>query len=315
MWKKLKKGIKKAANAVAKVANKIGDAAADAVAAVGNGIGDGLTWLSGKIPDAGVLGWLGDVISAAFTFIASLIKGGFAILAGLLSGFIKIIGGILTLDLDGILEGFGDIGSGIAGGVIAIVGALIGLVQVIFTIGRPRRLNARERELVSLVFQHSIATYNVRVVDGNAGLFSLNSRPFCLGDTIYMKKYEANTDPAVFVHECIHVWQNQHFGSRYTAEALYSQWWGVGYDWEQEASGGKDWDVFEREAQGMSIETVFNGGGVVRGATGGGAFFAEDDEMMRVFVSPATGVDWTSLANAATRSIRGATPWRLTGLA
>jgi hypothetical protein len=314
VWGKIKSGIKKAGNAVAKAVNKAADAVADIVETIGNGIGDGLTWLSEKIPDGGVLGWLGDVISGVMTVLAGLVKALGAIVGGLLSGIIKIVGGIVTLDLDGILEGFGDIGSGIAGGVIALGGAAIALVQVIFTVGRPRALNRAEHQLVDLVFQDSIATYNVRVVDGYAGVFSLNARPFVLGNTIYMKGYSAATDPATFVHECVHVWQNQHAGSRYAAEALASQWWGVKYDWEAEANAAKDWDYFEREAQGEFVESVFRSGGVAHGVTGKGAFFAENNEALRVFRSPTTSKDWTALANAATRTIRDATPWRVTGL-
>jgi hypothetical protein len=231
-----------------------------------------------------------------------------------LSGIIKIIGGIISWNLDGVVEGFGDLASGIAGAVIAILGGAAAFVQVIFTVGRPRRLNDEERRLISLVFRESIATYNVRVVDGKAGLFSLNGRPFVLGNIIYMKGFTAAADPSTFVHESTHIWQNQHAGPRYAAEALYSQQWGAGYDWEKEAEKKGDWDIFQREAQGEFIQTVYESGGLAHGAPGSGAFFAEDDEKLRLFLSPTTTKDWTALANAAVRTIRGMTPWRLSGL-
>jgi hypothetical protein len=312
VWGAIKRGIKKAANAVSKAVNKAADAVADAVATVGNAIGDALSWLGGKIPDGGFFGWLGDVISGVFTFVAGIVKAVGAILGGVLSGLIKIVGGILTLDLDGILEGLGDLASGIAGGLIAILGTAVALIQVIFTVGRPRKLNARERELIELVFRESVATYNVRVVDGGAGLFSINSRPFVLGDTIYMKGNDATNQPSTFVHECVHVWQNQHAGSRYTAEALAGQWWGDNYNWQKEAAEGRSWDRFQREPQGEFIEDVYDNGQVQRGSSGNGAFFDEDDESMRLFMDGPT--DRTALANAATTMIRDATPWRLSGL-
>jgi hypothetical protein len=93
VWGKIKKGIKKAANAVSKTVNKAADAVADVVEAVGNGINDGLSWLSDKIPDGGVLGWLGDVISGLTTLVAGAVKAVGAIVGGLLSGLIKIVGG------------------------------------------------------------------------------------------------------------------------------------------------------------------------------------------------------------------------------
>ena len=310
MWSK----IKKAANAVGKAVNKAADAIADVVETVGNGINDGLTRLGEKIPDGGVLGWLGDFVSGITTLVGGVIKGVGALIGGVLSGLIKIVGGIITWNGDGVVEGLGDLVSGIAGAVIAIVGSAVGLVQVIFTVGRPRRLNEEERRLITLVFKESIATYNVRVVDGKAGLFSLNSRPFVLGNTIYMKDFKAASDPSTFVHECTHIWQNQHAGPRYAAEALYSQQWGAGYDWEKEAEKKGDWGHFQREAQGEFMQTLYESGRVAHGATGGGTFFAEDDEKLRVFQSPSSAKDWTDLANAATTTIREMRPWRLSGL-
>jgi hypothetical protein len=313
LFSKIKKGIKKAANAVSKAVNKATDAIADAVETIGNGIGDGLSWLGSKIPwVGGVFGWLGDVVSSLTDLVSSLIKGIGTILGGLLSGLIKIVGGILTLDWDSIVEGFGDILAGIVGAVIGTAGKAIAVVQGIFTIGRPRPLNDIELRIIHLVFVDSIATYNVRVVDGFAGIYSINDRPFVLGNTIYMKDVGAAKEPAVFAHECVHVWQNQHLGSGYLADALAGQWWGAGYDWESQANAGKEWEEFEVETQGESIEDVFLEGGTVAGVTGNGTFFAEDDETQRIFVY--NQVDWTALANGAVRIIRGHTPWRLSEL-
>jgi hypothetical protein len=50
--------------------------------------------------------------------------------------------------------------------------------------------------------------------------------------------------------------------------------------------------------------TLYESGRVAHGATGGGTFFAEDDEKLRVFQSPSSAKDWTELANAATTTIR-----------
>jgi hypothetical protein len=313
LFSSIKKGIKKVGKAVSKAVNKATDAVADVVETIGNGIGDGLTWLGDQIPGiGGVFGWLGDILSGVTDLVSGVIKGIGAVVGGVLSGIIRIVGGIFTLDWDGIVGGFGDIVGGIGGAVIGILGKAAALVQVVFTIGRPRRLNDVELRIIGLVFEDSIATYNVRVVDGFAGIYSLNDRPFVLGNTIYMKDKSASRQPEVFAHECVHVWQNQHFGSAYAAEALASQWWGAGYDWESEADKGKEWEDFEREAQGESIEAIYSSGGTVGGATGNGAFFAESDETKRVFMFG--GKDRTALGNEAVRVIRGETPWRLSEL-
>lgn len=314
-FSKVKKGFKKVGKAIKKGVNKAADAVADAVKSVGNAVGDALSWLGKKIPGVGgVFGWLGDVVSSAFDLVGSVIKAAGAIVGGVLGGVVRIVGGILTLDGDEILAGLSDIASGVAGGVIVVLAKAWAFVQVVFTVGRPRPLNQTESAIVKLVFHDAIATYNVRVVDGNAGLYSLNDRPFVVGDTIYMKDHDAATEPGVFAHECVHVWQNQHLGSEYVADALASQWWGAEYVWEDEASEDEDWIAFEREAQGAFIEEVYDEGGTASSPSAGmGAFFAESDPSLRSFTPTVDGtvVDYTALANAATRTIRGETPWRL----
>lgn len=305
----IRKGIKKVAKSISKAVNKTTDAIADIVETIGNGVGDGLNWLGERIPGiGGALSWLGDVVSGATDFLSALIKGAGAILGGALSGIIRIGGGILTLDWDGIVGGFGDILGGLFGAALTIVGKGAALVQVFVGIGRPRALNDDELRIIRLVFESSIATYNVRVVDGFAGVYSINGRPFVLGDTIYMKDHVAAKEPGVFAHECVHVWQNQHVGSAYTAEALASQWWGAGYKWEKEADSGKEWEDFEREAQGESVLDIHRSAGTAAGVTGGGSFFAEAEEAKRVFVFK--GKDRTQLGNKAVRVIRGYASWR-----
>jgi hypothetical protein len=308
----IRKGIRKVAKAVSGVVNKIADGAADLVEALGHLIGDGLTWLGNKIPYVGAaFRWLGAVVTSLFDILAAIVKGAGAIAGGLASAAIRIVGGIFTLDWRGILGGFGDIAAGIVGAIIAIGGKALALIQVIITIGWPRKLNADELAIIKRVFDGSIATYNVRAVDGFGGLFSINPRPFVLGNMIYLKNYTAATDPDTIAHESTHIWQNQHVGSCYTAEALASQFWGVGYKWEEDADASLDWDEFGREAQGQSIQYMYTGGGSVSGSTGNGAIFSEPDPALRVFMYG--GKDRVMLANDAISTIRGI-PWRITAL-
>jgi hypothetical protein len=173
-------------------------------------------------------------------------------------------------------------------------------------------LNDAELAIIHRVFDESLATYNVRIVDGFAGLFSINPRPFVLGNMIYMKAYTAANNPAALAHECTHIWQNQHVGACYTAEALASQFWGVGYEWEKEADATPEWVDFGREAQGQTVETMYNDGGSISGTTNNGAIFAEPDPALRTFV--VGGTDRTILANDAISTIRSYTPWRLTAI-
>jgi hypothetical protein len=309
--KKVADGAKKVANTVSEVVNKAADAVADVVETIGNAASDGLSWLGDRTPVIGdALKWLGGLIAAVGDLASSIIKAAGAVLGGALSGVIKVLFGVLTLDGSLILEGLMDVVHGVVGGTALVLLKTVALGQVMIGVGRPRPLNEEERRLISLVFLRSIATYNVRVVDDMGGALSwLNERPFVAGNTIYMKGRTAEKEPALFVHECVHVWQNQHAGSRYASEAVVSQEWGVGYDWATEAEANKAWIDFEREAQAELIEDVFDLGQTRSGAAGNGVFFAEDNPGMRLFMPDK--VDWTQLANEATATLRGRLPWRI----
>lgn len=302
------KAVKKAAKVVGDAVTKAADVVSDAVETVGNVVGDGLKKVAESNPRLRYLGWIGLLVSGTAKLAAAAIKS----VGGMAVSVVKIVAGLVTFDGSLIVEGLKDLGHAILGAVIVIGGAALAFLQEsVFPVVTPRHLNALELQLISLVFHNSIAKSNVRVVDGYAGVYSISERPFVLGNTIYMKNKTADANPEEFVHECVHVWQYQHYGSRYASEALTSQWWGVGYEWENEASAGKDWDDFGREAQAELIGDVYYHGGVRSGVTGSGAFFAESDEAKRAFLSPDSGTDWTDLANVATRRIRGASLWRV----
>lgn len=309
-----KDGVRKTGKFASKTVNKLADTVADLIESAGHLIGDGLTWLGTKIPYAGVvLRWLGAVLISLFDVFAAIAKGAGAVGGGFLSGLIRLFGGIFTADGKGILYGLGDMASGIVGAVIAVGGKVLALIQAMIAIGWPRPLTDDEKAVIHRVFDESLATYNVRIVDGFAGLFSINPRPFVLGNMIYMKNYTVASDPAALAHECTHVWQNQHVGACYTAEALASQFWGVGYDWEKEADETPEWVDFGREAQGQTVETMYNSGGSISGTTGNGAIFSEPDPALRTFTTP-SGKNRAVLANDAISTIRSYTPWRLTAV-
>jgi len=165
-------------------------------------------------------------------------------------------------------------------------------------------------ELAALENRDVLLTLAIGAI-GFGGLFSINPRPFVLGNMIYLKNYTATADPEAIAHECTHVWQNQHVGSCYTAEALASQFWGVGYEWEKEADATLDWEDFGREAQGQSVQYMYTNGGSISGSTGNGAIFSEPDPTLRVFNY--NGTDRVVMANDAISAIRHA-PWRISAL-
>src|SRR5205814_3844422 len=103
------------------------------------------------------------------------------------------------------------------------LGTFVALVQKVLFLQRPARaLTEAEREMLRRVFRRSVSLYNVRLVEGRAGLFGFNVRPFTLGNTIYLKYYLSSL-PGLLIHECVHVCQYQNIAPRYLIEALGAQ--------------------------------------------------------------------------------------------
>ncbi len=307
-----REGVKKTGKFASKIINKFADTVADLIELLGHLLGDGFTWAGKRIPYVGAaFRWLGAVITSLFDLVAAGAKGVGAVVGGFLSGLIRFFGGIFTADGWGILYGLGDMAAGIVGGAIAVGGKALALLQVIFCIGWPRALEAAELAVIHQVFDELLATYNVRIVDGFAGVFSINERPFVLGNMIYMKKVTVASEPEALAHECTHIWQNQHVGAAYTAEALASQFWGVGYEWWKDADAGLEWVDFGREAQGQTVQNMY-GDSISTGVPATGAIFSEPDPAKRAFSY--NGTDRKAMANDAIETIRSYTPWRLTAV-
>jgi hypothetical protein len=194
--------------------------------AAGNRAGDAL----GRVP--GVGRWLGGVVVA----LVSLVAGVVASVAGLATRHVP---------------------AALGGAVIIVLGKLIGLVQAVLGLQRQRALSAAEVELLTRVYRGSVELAAVRLVPGRAGVFSLNRRPFTLGATIYLKA--ATVSDHLLVHECAHVWQFQHLGPRYAAEAVWAQLTlkGEAYRWTREPDRGHThWREFNREAQAQFLEDI-----------------------------------------------------------
>lgn len=207
-------------------------------------------------------GWPGGVVSAACGLVAAVVAG----VAGLPSRHVA---------------------AALAGGVIVVFARVIALGQAVVLGVRGRALTAEEHALLTTVYRDSVDLRAVRVVPGFAGLVGMSPRPVALGATIYLK---GDTDPATLVHECAHVWQYQHLGSRYTIEAVAAQLTikPSAYRWVDELARGKThWREFNREAQAQLLEDLAKDG-----------FFDAE----RRFVH--RGVDHTGLAEEAMAEVR-----------
>ncbi len=297
------------------VVEEVGEAIGDAVEAVGDAIDDGLNWVGDQIGGfvGDVIGWVGGIINAAFNFVGSVIKAVFGIVGNIIGGIIKIIGGLITLNGGLILEGLGDIFSSIIGGVILVLGKAVAFVQVIFTLGRERKLTEKEIIQLKRAFKDSLNYYIIRVSTGHAGIFQIGNNRFALGNVIYFKKQSVEIE--WLVHETVHVWQYQNGGARYITDNIYAQMTESNFNdpdvYVTEINEGKnDWENFHPEAQAELIEGIWIEGELHNSdvKTGNGYFFdADNKSTFGKFAHNST--DYTDIANRATKSLRdGRTP-------
>ena len=258
----------------------------------------------------GMFHWLGTILSAGFDLVSILISSLVNLLTNGLGGIVRILtgllGGVSSRDGRLVRKGAVDILSGIAGAVIAIIAKMVALIHaLIFMQMGERPLNAHEKAIIKKVYRDSIATQNIRVIEGFAGSFSTNDRPFALGNRIYMKQHDSAKDPGLFAHECCHIWQYQREGVRYLIEALWAQWTlKKPYRWEAEIERGNVcWQDFNREAQAQFVQNLYTGGSRIPSTKTAGEFY-DDDPIGEAVKFNRNGVDYTDLARETITFIR-----------
>lgn len=275
-------------------------------AAVGAG-----RWLGEPIERAGnrLSGRAGASLSALLFLVSMSLRALLAILAGTLVGPLRMLGGLVRMDGGLAKRGFRDLATGWAGGLTGVAGSLLGFVQtLLFLQPLDRPLDAREREVLRRVYGGSVALDNVRIIAGKAGLFSVTTRPFTLGNRLLMQAVDTAAEVEVLVHECGHIWQHQHLGPRYIADALWAQWsyrWrgGDAYDWRQESRAKARWQDFNFEAQAEFLSAVFRGGRLA-GRQGDGVFFEDPGAAEASFRLQGPDEDLTHLARETVEHVR-----------
>ncbi len=313
LWGEIKKAakkVKKAAKAVEDFVNDVGDTIGDAVESVGDAINDGLNSVGDKLRIKPFTSWLGGIIKGAFAVVGGVIKGVFGIIGGGIGGVIKILGGIFTLGGNLILEGLWDIFSPMIGTLIVVGGKGIALVQSIFYAqGFERPLTDEEKAQLKRVLEDSLNYYVIRIIEGHAGVFGINDRPFVLGNTIYMKSDSFSID--LLVHETTHVWQYQQTGDRYASDAIAAQLFVADeYNWEREINvrGKDDWSDFNNEAQAEFFQDLWNKGelrdGVGTTLHSGDGYFYDADGKENLGYFEVDGKDYTSIATRAVKTVR-----------
>ena len=307
-------------DAVTDVVDTVTDAVGGVVETVGNAVADGLDAAAGAVSGipgvggflSGALGWASNVVSGATQFVATAIRAVGNIVANVAGGLIKVAGGVLGGVLSGDFgvagEGLSDMGTAIFGGIVAILGTGVAFVQGVFFLQPGERpLTADELAILMRVYRGSVNFWNVRIIEGWAGLFSVNDRPFTLGNRMYMKDYDPAKDSDTLVHECGHVWQNQNEGTKYIGGALWAQWTlKDAYSWEDELAGGKtEWIDFNKEAQAAFIEDVYRSGVQVPPVGVLGEFYNDDPVGTNVSFKPG-GTDLTEFARTSVAVMRAA---------
>ena len=278
---RIKPTVSDAADAIAEVAQTVvetaGDTVTDVVETAGNAAQDGLATVGGPGGK-----WLGGVIAGVANVIGAVIKGAFGIVSGVVGGAIRIIGGLLSLDGALIFKGLLDIFSGIGGALIYLLGTIVSLFQRIFFLqNNERPLIKEERDILRRVFLNSISLYDIRIIEGKSSLFGMHPGATTLGNSIYMNNIDLTTPLGLsgLVHECVHVWQYQNLGSRYTADALGAQaFLPDGYNWENSEinRGNTDWKDFNKEGQAEFMQDLWRRGSLTYNGhteTGRGCFF------------------------------------------
>ncbi len=303
------------AEVVSTVIETIGTTVANVLDAIGNFLG-GIPVVGGFL--RGAFHWVATIVSAAFDLVATVIKGVLDLVANVGAGVIRLsfgaIGGLLAWDGRLIVEGIGDVASGFAGAVVAIVAKALALGQA--TLGMQlgeRPLTKEETEMLWRVYRGSVALYNIRIVDGRAGLATLTTRSPTIGNRIYMGgSVNIGNYRVVLVHECCHVWQYQHVGTRYLTDAIWA-WYmqpGGGYDWEHEIQNGHvRWQDFNVEGQAKFLQDIFTNGQRTRNgrSTAHGEFY-HDDPIGSDVLFVDRGIDYTELARESVAYVRSA-PW------
>ncbi len=230
-----------------------------------NGFVSGIEETVRGLPMPGVLGKMRDrVLDAGRSVIMGAWNTATGVVRNLAEAATTIAGGFGKL-LRGDIGGFKQIGIGIlkvpqtaVDAILLGLGKGVSAIQTLIGVEPAgRELTDREIAILREVYGDSIDYDQVRIKEGNSGLFSLNDRPFVHGNTIYMKDHEITED--LLVHEAAHVWQHQNGGSDYMSEALVSQWWGHGYDW-QASVPDTAWEDLEPEQQAEFLEQAWLSG-------------------------------------------------------
>lgn len=124
---------------------------------------------------------------------------------------------------------------------------------------RSRALSAEEIKIAQSVFGVSVPLQLVSMDPTSLPVRQKRASAYVSFHTI---NFDEALPPQTFIHELMHVWQYERYGSVYISEALWAQRWGGGYDYGGleplvHYSQGKGLSAFNFEQQADIIEDYY----------------------------------------------------------
>ncbi|WP_208752263.1 hypothetical protein [Corallococcus carmarthensis] len=320
-FKALGDAAKAVGNAVGSAAKAVGGAVTSAAKAVGGAVTSAAKAVGGAVTTAAkavggavttAANWVGNAAKSVWSGVKtaatrvgdgvrSLLTGAVSTVVGAVrnigEGIGTFFGGIGKLFQGKFGEGFKQMGVGLLKAVVQtpvdallmMGGRALSAIQTLIGVEPPaRKLSDSEIATLKSVYGDSIDYSQMRIKEGNSGLFSTTGRAFTHGNTIYIPPDNLPLTPDLLVHESAHVWQHQNGGTDYMSEALVAQHIGDGYDFEKGLDAGKAWSELNPEQQ---------------------AEFLQQAQLAGYFANPSAGFhfngkDYTAQINAAVAQVR-----------
>jgi hypothetical protein len=280
--------------AIGNAAKAVGGAIGSAAKAVGGAIGSAAKAVGGVVKEAAVR--VGDGVRSLVTGAVSTVVGA---VRNIGEGIGTFFGGIGKIFKGDFLDGLKQMGSGLvktflqtpADAILMMGGRALSAIQTLIGVEPPgRKLTGDEIETLRKVYGDSIDYSQMRIKEGDSGLFSKTGRAFTHGNTIYIPKEDLPLTKDLLVHESAHVWQHQNGGTDYMSEALWAQNFGDGYEYEKGLDEGKSWSQLNPEQQAEFLQQAQRLG------------FIDNTDPNRRFI--VNGKDYTAQLNEALRQVR-----------
>lgn len=269
--------------------------------------------------------WVRETLSVLLNVLSSLIISITGILDAVVCIPIWLYSLLHSKSGNSIYQLYTIILSSILGGMISVAGHLTYCLGILIRfVNTGRSLTENEKEIIFLVFQQSVNTENIRIIQ----LPFWNNYYFVLHNYIFTPYNIKSISNSLLIHEVVHIWQFHQQGCSYIYDALAAQihygrkcFAGNAYDWTAEVKRGKRaWEDFNKEAAAQFIEEIWNEGTCCDYSideekkiieAGNGIFFRVLNEStylnnnaMPTFISNRDSQDYSELAIQAINKIR-----------